>query len=442
MSKDSGRFLFGCILSAAFLIISACGGGGSAPQPPQPGTGQLAVTISGLPQGTSAAVSVSGPGGFFQGLTTTQTLNGAAVGTYTIAASSVPASERVFAPSPASQTATVASGQLTSVSVVYAATPITVSVAPPQVNLQTGANQAFTATVSGTTNGSVAWSVVEVGGGAVTSGGLYTAPAVAGTYHVRATSTADPTASGQATATVTHPTSVFRILYIHHSTGGNVWDGGVPEWIEAYNLAHGTTYQITERSFPDSPYPWDNYPYDYWNLWVNHSGGNTAQGQDTLETLTGTYDLIIFKHCFPVSEIEADTGSPDVGSSDRTQENYKLQYTALKAKLRQFPAKRFLLWTGAAHVQSATTPAAAQRTREFFTWVKGSWDEPGDNIFLWDFYELETEGGLYLKDAHSVGGGDSHPGETFCRTVAPFFGRRLVNILEGRGDSTRLDGKD
>ena len=74
--------------------------------------------------------------------------------------------------------------------------------------------------------------------------------------------------------------------------------------------------------------------------------------------------------------------------------------------------------------------------------MKEEWDEPGDNIFLWDFYELETEGGLYVKDAYASGGGDSHPNTGFCTQVAPYLGQRLVNVIEGRGDSTRIDGKN
>ncbi len=47
--------------------LVACGGGGSDPSGPV--TGSLAVAVSGLPGGASAAVSVSGPGGFARSLT-------------------------------------------------------------------------------------------------------------------------------------------------------------------------------------------------------------------------------------------------------------------------------------------------------------------------------------------------------------------------------------
>jgi hypothetical protein len=71
----------------------------------------------------------------------------------------------------------------------------------------------FTATVTGTTNTAVSWSVDAVAGGNSTAGGistsgLYTAPSQAGTHTVSATSMADPTKSATATVTVTVGASV------------------------------------------------------------------------------------------------------------------------------------------------------------------------------------------------------------------------------------------
>lgn len=221
-------------------------------------------------------------------------------------------------------------------------------------------------------------------------------------------------------------TGAERITFLRHSTGGVVWDNGVPEWIAAYNAANGTTYQIEDRWYPGG----GNDPYDYWSVWVNHAGNEPYLGDDTLEILTQTYDVIAWKHCYPVSEIEADTGSPDITSEERRQENYRLQYEALKAKMRSFPTKTFIVWTGAVHVQGNISPEQATRMRSFTDWVRNVWDEPGDNIFIWDFYALETEGGLYLRDEHSAGEGDSHPNAAFAGAVAPLFGQAIVDAID------------
>ena len=216
-----------------------------------------------------------------------------------------------------------------------------------------------------------------------------------------------------------------RIIFLHHSTGGVVWDNGVPEWFVAYNAANGTNYQIEDLGYPGG----DNDPYDYWNVWVNHAGNEPYLGDDTLEILTQTYDVIAWKHCYPVSEIEADTGAPDIASEERRQENYRLQYEALKTKMRSFPAKTFIVWTGAVHVQGNISPEQATRMQSFTDWVRNVWDEPGDNIFIWDFYELETEGGLYLRDEYSAGESDSHPNAAFAGAVAPLFGQAIVDAI-------------
>ena len=58
-----------------------------------------------------------------------------------------------------------------------------------------------------------------------------------------------------------------------------------------------------------------------------------------------------------------------------------------------------------------------------------------------DFAQVEGEGGLYLKKEYQAGPGDSHPNEEFCRKAAPLFGQRIVDVIEGRGDSGKLTGE-
>jgi hypothetical protein len=237
------------------------------------------------------------------------------------------------------------------------------------------------------------------------------------------------------------PSRESRVLFLHHSTGECIWNGGVPEWFEAYNAEHRTSYRVEERNFPkESPYGWENFPYDFWNIWVQHAGPRPYREEPTLEMLTPQYQVIVFKHCFPVSNIEPDLGQGDVASAEKRLENYTLQYVALKEKLRQFPSTRFLLWTGAAQVRGDVDEASARRAQQFFQWVRNEWDVPGDNIFLWDFYALETERGLYLKPNYASG--DAHPNEVFSRRVAPLLCGRIVDVIEGRGDTASITGGD
>jgi hypothetical protein len=89
-----------------------------------------------------------------------------------------------------------------------AAQGVAVQLTPSQAAVAAGGVLPFAATVTGTANTSVTWTVDETSGGAVTSAGVYTAPASAGTFHVRATSAADTTKSAAAAVTVTAPAAV------------------------------------------------------------------------------------------------------------------------------------------------------------------------------------------------------------------------------------------
>lgn len=92
--------------------------------------------------------------------------------------------------------------------------PISLSVTPQRAAVVTTTqSQQFAATVTGTTQTGVTWSVDGMTGGdaavgTITTAGLYTPPASAGTHTIRATSTADNTKSDIATIAVTDLTGV------------------------------------------------------------------------------------------------------------------------------------------------------------------------------------------------------------------------------------------
>ena len=220
--------------------------------------------------------------------------------------------------------------------------------------------------------------------------------------------------------------NAVNVLFLHHSTGRIIWEGGMEKWFKDFRSTTGKPYYITEQHFP---FEYNNNPFDYWNIWVKHAGNKPWFYEPTLEMITSKYNVVVFKHCFPVSDIEPDSNTGKVSSDKRTLANYKLQYLALRDKLLQFPNTKFILWTGAALVKNATTPEHAQRAREFFDWVKNEWDREDDNIFLWDFYNLETEGNLYLLEANSKGVKDSHPNQEFAIKVAPYFSR-IVDVVK------------
>ena len=90
------------------------------------------------------------------------------------------------------------------------APPVTVTVSLGTVTLGVGQTQQFSATVTGTTNTAVTWSVSPAVG-SVSSGGLYTAPATLGspqTITVTATSVANTSKTAAASVTIVPPIQV------------------------------------------------------------------------------------------------------------------------------------------------------------------------------------------------------------------------------------------
>jgi len=81
--------------------------------------------------------------------------------------------------------------------------PVVVTVTPSPGAVDACRSLALSASVSGTSNPAVTWSVLEgAAGGAVTPGGVYTAPSTGGTYHLVATSVAAPASSATSSVTV------------------------------------------------------------------------------------------------------------------------------------------------------------------------------------------------------------------------------------------------
>ena len=236
-----------------------------------------------------------------------------------------------------------------------------------------------------------------------------------------------------------------KILFLHHSTGENVYnDGGVPDWITSYNSDHGTSYDISERNYPADPYDWANYPYDYWNLWINNACDSDNTNIECMNTLIQSYDVIIFKHCFPGAAVESDTGSPDIASQTKSLENYKLQYRALRDMMDGYPDNLFIVWTLAPLHRLETTPDDAARAKQFVDWVNEEFlTEEGkihSNIAIFDFWKIVAEDDpnaslgkvncLKYEYEGSHFGSDSHPNYDANQAAGPVFAQTIITAIE------------
>lgn len=145
------------------------------------------------------------------GVATTYTAP-ASIGTFTVTATSVEDGTK-------KATATVKT---------YNPATLSVAVTPGSKTLLTAGTQTFSATVTGAPSNAVAWSA---SGGSITAGGVYTAPAAAGTYTITATAPY-PTGANTGTAAVT-----VRSLDLNADTKVDVFD--LLDFAKGYGPATG-----------------------------------------------------------------------------------------------------------------------------------------------------------------------------------------------------------
>lgn len=98
-----------------------------------PARGSLEVTITGLPAGQSANVTVTGPGITSRAVTATATLSGLTTGSYDVRAQNVTTAGVAYVATPATQNVTVSGGATATATVTYAASTSTFTLRAQQV---------------------------------------------------------------------------------------------------------------------------------------------------------------------------------------------------------------------------------------------------------------------------------------------------------------------
>lgn len=124
---------------------------------------------------------------------------------------------------------------------------LSVTVLPSAPSVVSGGTQQFTATVAGTPNQNVAWSVVEANGGTISATGLYTAPMSTGSFTIKATAQADPAASG--TTSITSQ-NVPMIAYATRLVSDLTWE------IYTMDMDGGNKQRLTNNAFDDLQPAW------------------------------------------------------------------------------------------------------------------------------------------------------------------------------------------
>jgi len=167
---------------------------------------------------------------------------------------------------------------------------VSITIAPGTVALDEGAGQTFTATVTNPGSGGTGatWQVVETGGGSIDAMGHYTAPFVAGTYHVVGASAADPSKTAVAVVTVRQASVTLDVTSITVPEGGT-------------NLLHATVANSVNPSVN-------------WTLTEGASGGTlSGTGLYTAPLHAGTYHVVATSAADGTASATATVTVPAIG---------------------------------------------------------------------------------------------------------------------------------
>jgi len=164
-----------------------------------------------------------------------------------------------------------------------AATGIAITVAPGSAQVIPGGSVTFSASVTGTADTGILWSVQEgPAGGSVTDSGAYTAPTVAGTYHVVATSHADATRQEVATVTVTASPSPGVAI-------------SVSPQVATLDACKGQLFTATVTNSANTAVTWTV---------VEAGGGTVTNGAYTAPQASGTYHVVATSDADPTKAVQ------------------------------------------------------------------------------------------------------------------------------------------
>jgi hypothetical protein len=244
-------------------------------------------------------------------------------------------------------------------------------------------------------------------------------PTEAPTETPSATGTPTPAPTSSPEPTTTPEPGVHQINFLHHSVGANlIAQGDVRQRLtnrgydffdHGYNgdglvLADGTSAGMN-FDVPD-----DN---------TNPDGFAAIFGQPLNDPPDNTfshlmqYDVIVFKSCYPVSNIQ----------SDEQLAEYKSYYLSIRQRMDEYPAKIFIVVTPPPEIPADSDAQAAARAREFADWLaSGEYRSGHANVFTFDFFGLMADPSTnMLRGEYQSDEFDAHPNELANQTAGPLF---------------------
>lgn len=267
------------------------------------------------------------------------------------------------------------------------------------------------------------------------------------------------------------------IVFIHHSCGDNWLNGGLrtalsaKSYIDEVNDIYYGDDLPPDAGRPDSlgGTPGDNTNMNHWIGWFN----DYLEGVKKFDCATGRNAIIMFKSCYPISNINSDGREPgDPFSSSQTTVNYKsvfrkyndpagtytkngAVYKPLEQIFAANPDTLFIVVTAPPRnygPSDETNNAEAQRARDFNNWLKNEWltdynaRYPGlDNVAVFDWFDAlaypanHSQHPNRLKEEYGGNGGDSHPNSRANRETATLFSSFIDPVYDSWSSTPVID---
>ena len=256
------------------------------------------------------------------------------------------------------------------------------------------------------------------------------------------------------------------LVFIHHSCGKNWLNDGLhdallaKDYIDERNDIYYNTDLEPDSNRPDSlgPTPGDNTNMNHWILWFNDYLESVKQ----FDCTDGYNKIIMFKSCYPISNIVSDGTEPgDPFSSTQTIANYKAVYRKynggtythndytyypLEDIFASNPDILFIPVTAPPRhyaPSDATNDAEAHRTYVFNNWLKNDWlteyntNNPDlNNVAVYDWFDVLTYSDIHqdypnrLKNEYGGESGNSHPNTLANQESTQDFATNTPNFIE------------
>jgi hypothetical protein len=264
------------------------------------------------------------------------------------------------------------------------------------------------------------------------------------------------TASAQTTEP---PASPVKLIFIHHSCGGNWLADETPD---APSGGLGAALMENNYYVSATNYGWgpngigDRTDIPHWPEWftgpdsaailaalyaeTGQNVGGFGEWQRLAEDPGGENEIILFKSCFPNSDLDGnpdDPAHPQPIDGELSVANAKAGYNDILTYFETRTGKLFIAVTAPPLVVSATTPDRAANARAFNNWLVHDWltDYPHANVAVFDYYNVLThrdhhhevvDGQVqHVADAGSnvaaYPSGDSHPNSVGQRKATTEF---------------------